>query len=90
MTDWKRIKEEAENIKKQCKNIDDIIEKFNNLLSEHPNDPMVYYIRGETYESFGDKIKACNDYALAYNSFPKQEWKEKAKDAMKRVCDKNN
>ena len=86
MANWKAIKKQAEVAKELCRDVTNIPTYFDPLLEEFPQDPMVYFIRGETFENFGMKEEACSDFSFALSNFPKDKWGKKAETAMKRVC----
>jgi tetratricopeptide (TPR) repeat protein len=59
--------------------------RFEELLERHGEDGMIYFIRGEAYESLGERELALNDYRLAEIMFPLPKYKEQARHAASRI-----
>jgi len=67
------------------RNKDITAQAFNELFEKNPKDGMLFYERGEAYESLGYFKKAKNDYELALVYFPNPKWKRVAYQALKRI-----
>ena len=52
--------------------------RFSDLLREHPDDGMIFFKRGEAYQTIGMPEKAITDYRKAESAFPMQEWRQLA------------
>jgi tetratricopeptide (TPR) repeat protein len=86
MSEWRDIW--AESIKANKELIKNRIKgevEFKKQLSQHPNDGMVFYSRGEAYEHLTELDLAMEDYKKAEINFPAPHWKELAKYALARV-----
>jgi len=59
--------------------------RFEQVLEWHGEDGMIYFIRGEAYESLGENEPALNDYRLAEILFPLPKYKDQARNAAKRI-----
>jgi len=70
------------------KNNDVSATAFIELLEKFPNDGMLYYERGEAFESLRDYQKAKKDYELALMYFPNPKWKNVAYEGLKRTQNK--
>ena len=58
--------------------------RFKELLSRYPDDGMVYFKRGVAYEAIGRPERAQEDYSQAEALFPMREWKNLAREGIKR------
>lgn len=58
---------------------------FIELFEKYPNDGMIYYERGEAYESLLELDKAKIDYEKALFYFPNPKWKKVAYEGLKRI-----
>jgi hypothetical protein len=63
-------------------------EAFQKLMGKFPGDGMLYYSRGEGYESLGLWDAAIADFREAERLLPAPHWKEVAKGAVHRVRQK--
>jgi len=59
--------------------------RFEEVLERHGEDGMIYFIRGEAYESLGENEPALNDYRLAEILFPLPKYKEQARNAAAQI-----
>lgn len=57
---------------------------FSELLRSHPEDGMVFFKRGEAYETVGQPEKALKDFQVAETTFPMREWKQLASQGIQR------
>ena len=86
MSNFRLIMEEANSAKVvMVSNIIEGEKLFDKLLSQHPNDGMIYFKRGEAYEALGNNDMAAKDYQIAIALFPMPEWKSRGKAAYERV-----
>lgn len=86
MADWQKAMAEARAAKMIL--LKDRVggeKRFEEVLQRQGEDGMIYFIRGEGYESLGDKEQALNDYRLAEILFPLPKYKAQARDAAARV-----
>jgi hypothetical protein len=58
---------------------------FDELLSKHPEDGMVFYERGEAFEYLGDLQRARQDYERAEQLILMPQWKAVVRRALQRV-----
>lgn len=83
---WREIMDRADRAKRAL--VDDKAageNLFEELLRQYPGDGMVYFKRGEAYEALGEVKLARADYQRAMASFPKDDWKMRAKQAVSRL-----
>jgi hypothetical protein len=59
--------------------------RFEEVLRQHGEDGMIYFIRGEGYESLSENERALNDFRLAEILFPLPKYKDQARNAAARV-----
>lgn len=71
MSDWQKAMAEARAAKMLLLKDRTAGEKrFQEILERHGGDGMIYFIRGEGYESLAENQAALNDYRLAEILFP--------------------
>jgi tetratricopeptide (TPR) repeat protein len=63
---------------------DDGDRRFSELLRDHPDDGMIFFKRGEAYETIGQPEKAIKDFQVAESIFPMREWKHLASQGIDR------
>jgi len=83
VTDWRTVMKAAESAKRQL--MADRLRgelEFERLLNQHPGDAMIWFKRGEAYESIGCNELAAPDYQRAVNLFPMPKWKAIAREAL--------
>lgn len=86
MSDWKDVMQAAESAKEVMSSNRVAGEmQFELLLTRHPHDGMTYFKRGEAYEALGESTLAGRDFGRAMELLPKPEWKQRAREAWKRV-----
>jgi hypothetical protein len=86
MSDWQKVMAEARGAKMVL--LKDRIageKRFEEVLRQHGEDGMIYFIRGEAYESLDENERALNDFRLAEILFPLPKYKEQARNAATRV-----
>ena len=89
MSDWAQITQYAVDANKMMvADRESGKERFATLIRNHPSDGMIYYQRGLAYEILDDLEFAKSDLEKAEILFPKQEYKEKTREALKRVIEK--
>ena len=86
MSIWREIwKESLVANSEMFNNMDEGEKLFKALLEKYKNDGMLYYARGEAYETKGLYDKASDDYKNAKNFFPVEHWKDTADATIQRV-----
>lgn len=84
--DWKAIMQEAENAKKRMLvDVPDGEMMFGRLLAQFSDDGMVYFKRGQAYESLGRNRAAASDYENACRLLKMPVWKGYAESGLARV-----
>jgi tetratricopeptide (TPR) repeat protein len=86
MSDWRFIMNLAIDAKKLM--IQDIKageKEFEAMFSRFGNDGMIFFQRGQAYESLEKYKLAAQDYEKAHQLFPMKKWKEAASEGTKRV-----
>lgn len=84
--DWDKINRKIE----ECKKLKNTEEQINCLkkLYEETGDGMVAYRLAEIFEEKGELKEALKYYEEAFNRFPDEEWKKRARNARERVIKK--
>src|SRR5579875_3610955 len=86
MLDWQKVMAEARAAKMLLLKDRTAGEKrFQEILERHGEDGMIYFIRGEGYESLAEYQAALNDYRLAEILFPLPKYREQARSAAGRI-----
>lgn len=86
MPDWQKAMAEARSAKMLLLKDRAAGEKrFEQVLERHGEDGMIYFIRGEAYESLAENESALNDYRLAEILFPLPKYKDQARSAASRI-----
>jgi len=61
--------------------------EFGRLLVLFPGDGMVFFERAKAFEAIGELVLAKADYEAAERLFPLERWKQKDRDAVKRIVE---
>jgi hypothetical protein len=86
MSDWQTAMAEARSAKMLLlKDRAAGEQRFKEVLERYGEDGMIYFIRGEGYESLEEKKSALNDYRLAEILFPLPKYKDQARTAAARI-----
>jgi hypothetical protein len=86
MSDWQTTMAEARSAKMLLlKDRSAGEQRFKEVLERYGEDGMIYFIRGEGYESLGDNKSALNDYRLAEILFPLPKYQDQARTAGARI-----
>lgn len=86
MSDWRLIMSLADDARKlMIQDIEAGEKKFENLFYRFGNDGMIFFQRGQAYESLEKYELAAQDYEKAHQLFPMKKWKETASEGTERV-----
>jgi len=85
---WKEINERIEECKRKFVEPLARIKCLKEIIDDCGEDGMIYFAMGEEYEATGNYEEALRCYKKACDLFPKVEWKNRAKKAIRRVEEK--